>query len=104
MNEMNEDTVCKVGLVTASIRTLMQSGLVIKTEAGSFLTTGAHPRAPTEVTPPAPAQVKPVDPYSLLGLQMQGYQVMAGKTAADDRVMVGGGYYRIEAAKEHGLI
>ncbi|MFV8642318.1 hypothetical protein ACNRBS_22535 [Ralstonia pseudosolanacearum] len=45
-----------------------------------------------------------IDPYSLLGLEMRGYQVMAGKTPAEDRVMIDGGYYRITAARENGLI
>lgn len=82
----------------------MQSGLVIKTETGSFLTTGPHAHVPTEVAPPAPAQVKPIDPYSPTGLRLRGYRVMEGKTAADHRVEIGGGYYRITAARENGLI
>ena len=101
---MNEDTVCKVGHVTSTIRRLIQSGLVIKTETGSFLTTGPYPHVPTEVAPPVPAEVKPIDPYSLTGLRLRGYRVMEGKTAKDHRVEIGGGYYRIEAARENGLI
>lgn len=101
---MNEDTVCKVGHVTSTIRTLMRSGLVVKTEDGQFLTTGPHPHIPTEVAPSAPAQVKPIDPYSPLGLRLRGYRVMEGKTAKDHRVEIGGGYYRIEAARANGLI
>lgn len=101
---MNESTVCRVRDVTANIATLIKSGLVRKTADGQYLTTDAHPHVPTEVAPLASPQTKPIDPYSLLGLQMRGYQVMAGKTHEDDRVMVGGGYYRITAARENGLI
>lgn len=100
---MNECTVCRVGAVTATIAILMRDGLVKKTADGRYLTTGAHPHVPHEVPPPAP-QARPINPYSPLGLRLRGYQVMEGKTAKDHRVMIGGGYYRITAARENGLI
>lgn len=107
---MNDDTVCRVKDVTASIATLVRLGLVVKLDdvgpdgQSTYRTTGAHPHAPVEVSPHAPVQARPIDPYSLTGLRMRGYLVMEGKTAADDRVMIDGGYYRITAAREHGLI
>ena len=101
---MDENTVGRVRDVTANIATLMRSGLVRKTEDGQYLTTGVHPQVPTEVAPLASPQVKPIDPYSPTGLRLRGYRVMEGKTAADHRVEIGGGYYRITAARENGLI
>ncbi|MHA6864498.1 hypothetical protein [Ralstonia pseudosolanacearum] len=40
----------------------------------------------------------------LTRLQIKGYQVMPGKTPAEDRVKIDGGYYRVDAAIEHGLL
>lgn len=40
----------------------------------------------------------------LTRLQIRGYQVAPGKTPAEDRVMIDGGYYRVDAAIEHGLL
>lgn len=101
---MDETTVCRVREVTATIGILMRVGLVRKTPDGRYLTTGPHPHVPTEVPPPASTQAKPIDPYSPLGLRLRGYRVMEGKTAKDHRVEIGGGFYRIEAARENGLI
>jgi hypothetical protein len=107
---MNDDTVCRVKEITASIATLIRLGLVRKLDVvgpdglSTYLTTGAHPHVPTEVSPQAAPSAKPIDPYSLTGLRLRGYQVMEGETAADDRVMIDGGYYRITAARENGLI
>ncbi|ABF09431.1 hypothetical protein [Cupriavidus metallidurans] len=101
---MNDDTVCRVKDVTSTIATLIRLGLVRKLDNGTYETTGAHPRVPTEVSPLATPPVKPVDPYSPTGLRKRGYRVMEGKTAAEDRVEVGGGFYRITAARENGLI
>lgn len=101
---MTEDTVCRVKDVTSTIATLIRLGLVRKTEEGQFLTTGAHPRVPTEVSPLATPPVAPIDPYSPTGLRKRGYRVVEGKTVAEDRVEIGGGLYRITAARENGLI
>ncbi|MBR8303386.1 hypothetical protein KDW49_22015 [Burkholderia dolosa] len=101
---MDENTVVRVRDVTSTIGTLLKLGLVQRTEAGGFLTTGPHPSVPVEVPPPPPSKTPEADPYSLRGLQMRGYRVMAGKTREEDRVEVGGGFFRISAARENGLI
>lgn len=101
---MNDDTVCRVKDVTSTIATLLRLGLVRKLEDGSYETTGPHPHTPVEVSPQATRPAKPVDPYSPTGLRLRGYRVMEGKTADQDRVEIGGGFYRITAARENGLI
>ncbi|NUU69507.1 hypothetical protein HTZ98_01540 [Ralstonia solanacearum] len=101
---MDENTVVRVKDVTATIGAFLKLGWVQRTEHGSYLTTGPYPHEPLEVPPQAPQQAAPVDPYSLLGLQMRGYRVMAGKTREEDRVEIGGGFFRITAARANGLI
>ncbi|WP_430495584.1 hypothetical protein ACQZ3Y_09095 [Ralstonia pseudosolanacearum] len=101
---MDESTVVRVRDVTATIGAFLKLGWVQRTEDGGYLTTGPYPHEPVEVPPQAPQQATPVDPYSLRGLQMRGYRVMAGKTRDQDRVEIGGGFFRITEARKHGLI
>jgi hypothetical protein len=102
---MNEDTVVRVDGVTCTIRVFLSMGKVKQTAEGGYITTGKLPHEPLEIPPEAFSQNthKP-DPYSLLGLQMRGYRVLVGKTVDDNRVEVGGGFYRITEARKHGLI
>jgi len=101
---MDEDTVVRVRGIAATIRRFVRMGWVEEVGNGQYLTTGPHPRVPFEEPPPASPKATEVDPYSLRGLQMRGYYVMAGKTHDEDRVMIGGGYFRITEARKHGLI
>ncbi|WP_430504735.1 hypothetical protein [Ralstonia pseudosolanacearum] len=101
---MDESTVVRVRDVTATIGAFLKLGWVRRTEDGGYLTTGPHPHVPLEVPPPAPSKASEVDPYSLRGLRMRGYRVMEGKTSDQDRVEIGGGFFRITEARKHGLI
>ncbi len=101
---MDENTVVRVGDVTSTVGTFIRLGRIRRTEDGGYLTTGPYPHEPVEVPPPPPSKATDVDPYSLRGLQMRGYRVMAGKTREEDRVEIGGGFFRITEARRHGLI
>lgn len=102
---MTEDTVVRVDGVTCTIRVFLGMGKVKQTAEGGYITTGKVPHEPLEIPPEAFSQntIKP-DPYSLIGLQMRGFKVLVGKSFADNRVEIGGGYYRITEARKHGLI
>ncbi|WP_155634534.1 hypothetical protein [Burkholderia anthina] len=91
--------------MTANVRTFLKMGKLTRTVDGRFLTTGKHPYEPQELHPEAfRREAREPDPYSLEGLRRRGYRVLPGETFDDDRVEVGGGYYRITEARKHGLI
>lgn len=99
---LSEDSVVTAKGVTANIRTLETLDL-IKRVGGSWVTADRYgtPLVPASVS--TTDHLKP-DPYSLIGLQMRGFQVLPGKMAADDRVWVGGAFIRITEARKNGLI
>ncbi|WP_186191431.1 hypothetical protein [Burkholderia gladioli] len=39
-----------------------------------------------------------------LGLRMRGFRVLEGDAIEDNRVEIGGAFYRISEARKHGLI
>lgn len=103
---MSEDSVVTTKGVTANIRTLEKLGLVKRTSGSNGNTWVSADRYSTPLVHasiPATDHLKP-DPYSLIGLQMRGFQVLPGKMAADNRVWVGGAYICITEARKNGLI
>jgi len=68
-----------------------------------WITTDRYNTPPVRASLPPSDLFKP-DPYSLIGLQIRGYQVLPGDMAADDRVWVGGAFIRITEARKSGLI
>jgi hypothetical protein len=95
---LTTDSVLRIGLITASIRVFIQTGMVVQ-EGSSFVQ--LHDRPPD--TPPELS--KGPDPFSLQQLQMRGYKVIPGKTDAENQVMVWPGtYFKIPYAIEHGLL
>lgn len=99
---LNEDSVVTAKGVTANIRTLEKLGLV-KRAGGSWITTDRYGTPLVPAAPP-PSDLFQPDPYSLIGLQMRGFQVLPGEMAADDRVWVGGAFIRITEARKNGLL
>lgn len=103
---LSEDSVVTAKGVTANIRTLEKLGLVKRTSGSDGDTWVTADRYSTPLVPasvPTTDHLKP-DPYSLIGLQMRGFQVLPGKMAADNRVWVSGAYIRITEARKNGLI
>lgn len=103
---LSEDTVVTAKGVTANIRTLEKSGLVKRVCGSDGDTWVTADRYNTPLVPAAspPSDLFQPDPYSLIGLQMRGYQVLPGDMAKDDRVWVGGAFIRIAEARKSGLI
>lgn len=103
---LSEDSVVTAKGVTANIRTLEKLGLVKRVstgDEGTWVTTDRY-STPLVPTAPPPSDLFQPDPYSLIGLQMRGFQVLPGEMAADDRVWVGGAFIRITEARKSGLI
>jgi hypothetical protein len=103
-NPVDENTVVRVGDVTCTVRVFLRLGRIERTADGGFITTGKYPHVPLEVPTESSPKPPDVDPYSLRGLEMRGYRVMSGKTSDQDRVEIGGGFFRITEARKHGLI
>ncbi|MBU9643528.1 hypothetical protein [Burkholderia gladioli] len=102
---MTEDTIVQVDGMTASVRAFIQMGKVIQADDGRYLTTGKHPSEPYELFPEAlHAGYRAPDPYSPIGLRMRGFRVLEGDAIEDNRVEIGGAFYRISEARKHGLI
>lgn len=100
----NAEKCFTVNGITSTAETLLRLGLLRRDPSGNLLTTGKYPQAPIPAAPPDYSGIKPSDPYSLKGLRLRGFYVLPGPTTDEDRVMIGGGYYRISEAKKHGLI
>lgn len=105
--DITEDTIVHLEGMTGTVRAFVAGGWLEPREGEdgkvTYLTKGPYAHPP-EVVPPDSPKYPHVDPYSLRGLQMRGYRVMAGKTREEDRVEIGGGFFRISAARENGLI
>ncbi|MYN39785.1 hypothetical protein GTP55_10410 [Duganella sp. FT109W] len=104
MVTLNEDSVVRVGIYTARVKDHIAWGRLKRNAAGEFVTTGAHPHAPLLIPDPPPYVPPKIAPNSLAGLQARGYRVMRGNTPEEDRVEIGGGFFRITAAIQNGLI
>lgn len=92
------DSVLRIGLITASIRAFIRTGMVVQ-EGSCFVQ--LYDRPPDTIPEPP----KGPDPFSLQQLQMRGYKVIPGKTDAENQVMVWPGtYFKIPYAIEHGLL
>ncbi|AIU28646.1 hypothetical protein LV28_20625 [Pandoraea pnomenusa] len=100
----SDDEVFTVSGITASASALIRLGLLQRDPQGAFLTTGKFPHRPIPAAPPDFSSAPAPDPYSPEGLTRRGYHVLRGETFDQDRVMIGGGYYRITEARKHGLI
>lgn len=91
------DVVIRIGHVQTALRQFIHLGMV-KQEGSRFIKT--YERHTTSTDP----ATKP-NPFSLRELQKRGFQVMAGKTEADDAVMImPGSYCRIKDALRNGLL
>lgn len=103
-DQRSDEEVFTVSGITASAAALIRLGLLQRDPQGDFQTTGKHPQRPTPAAPPDYSSMPAPDPYSIEGLARRGYSVLHGESRNQDRVMIGGGYYRITEARKHGLI
>lgn len=102
---MTEDSVVRINGVTCTVRYFLKNGKLRMTQDGQYVTTSSTPQVPLEIHPEAAlTNTQPIDPYSPKGLRIRGYHILPGKTGEEDRVLIDGGYYRISAARKHGLI